>query len=342
MKNNKTTIGIIGFGRFGTLAASVLKQYGEVSVFDTVKQTAKARRIGVKFADLKSAAGADIVVLAVPISQTEKTVKKIAPLVKPGALVVDTCSVKALPCQWLMRHLPASVGILGTHPMFGPVTTGFDERKQTWDLKGLQIVLCPLRVRPAVLKKVKACLRSLELEIITVSPDEHDIETADTLAFMHFLGRSLFEAGFRERTIFPPGYKDLLRVYRTTTGDSWELMYDMNIYNPYARAARERFSGQCAKIETKISSNKKNGKKGLEGFRADIDSIDKQIMRLLAKRFQIVGKIGKIKRKEVTAIVNKTREQELIKRNSRNSGLNKKFVASLYRLIFKEAYKRQK
>jgi prephenate dehydrogenase len=251
------TIGIIGFGRFGTLAASVLKKHATVHVYDKKKQLAKARRIGVKFSQLKTVAGSDIVILSVPISQTEKVLRQIAKLIKPGALVVDTCSVKVYPCHWLKKYLPKNVDILGTHPMFGPITTNFNESKQTCKLQDLQIVLCPLRIKEKRLLRIKKFLKQLGLQIIVTTPQEHDKQNAITLSFVHFLGRSLWETGIREQKMYSPGFKDLLSIYRTTTDDSWELFYDMNIYNPYASKTRIKFMQTCQRIEKKIE-NKNN------------------------------------------------------------------------------------
>ncbi len=38
----------------------------------------------------------------------------------PDVLVMDTCSVKTHPVGLMERMLPATISILGTHPMFGP------------------------------------------------------------------------------------------------------------------------------------------------------------------------------------------------------------------------------
>jgi prephenate dehydrogenase len=254
----KRTIGIIGFGRFGTLAASVLKNHGEVSVYDTTKQLAKAERIGVQFKDLAAVAASDIVILSVPISQTEKVIKQIAKLVKPEALIIDTCSVKVYPCQWLKKYLPGNMNILGTHPMFGPITTDFNEIKQTWKLEGLQIVLCPVNISKKRLEAIKKLLKELKLKVIVATPEEHDKQNAITLSFVHYLGRALWETGIREQKMYSPGFKDLLGIYRTTTGDSWELFYDMNTYNPYAKKVRANFLKTLEKLENNINKRELN------------------------------------------------------------------------------------
>ncbi|TAK95806.1 hypothetical protein EPO05_03295 [Patescibacteria group bacterium] len=76
--------------------------------------------------------------------------------------------------------------------------------------------------------------------------------------------------------------------------------------------------------------------------RVAIDAIDGKIMKLLLQRFQCVKRVGKIKRVAELPIVNKQRENEIIRAKLRQSKMNPKFVRSLYRLIFQEAYRLQK
>ena len=92
--NKKCTIGIVGFGKFGTLAAVILKKYGQVSVYhykDNKKIREKTKKAGVKLVGLVTAMKSEVVILAVPISKTEEMIKNIAPLAKEGSLIVDIC-----------------------------------------------------------------------------------------------------------------------------------------------------------------------------------------------------------------------------------------------------------
>ncbi|PIR13274.1 prephenate dehydrogenase [Candidatus Falkowbacteria bacterium CG11_big_fil_rev_8_21_14_0_20_39_10] len=263
IKKNKTTIGIIGFGRFGALAASILSRHFLVKVYhykNKKENPARAKKIGVRLTDLKDTLNSDIVILIAPISQTEKIIKEIAPQLKPGCLVMDACSVKVYPCQWLKKHLPKSVEIMGTHPMFGPTTSKYDFDKQTWDLKKLQIVLCPLRIKKIRLEKIKKFLKKLDLKVIITTPDDHDRQNAKTLSLVHFVGRSILGAGIGQQKIYTPGYEDLLRILPHTTSDNWQLFYDMNNYNPYAQVIRENFLDSCQTINKKINAFKKNQK----------------------------------------------------------------------------------
>ncbi len=87
--------------------------------------------------------------------------------------------------------------------------------------------------------------------------------------------------------------------------------------------------------------NPKTSKKILI-LRKQMDKIDKRIFYLLKKRFQISIELGKIKKKNDMKIRDIKRENKIIKNKIKSSGLDKKFIKDLYRLIFKESRRLQK
>ncbi|MBW6441129.1 prephenate dehydrogenase [Patescibacteria group bacterium] len=252
------TIGIIGCGDFGSLLASILKKYGKIYVFhyrNDEQIIKKARIIGVELSSLENVASCDIVIISTPISKTETIIKSISKLVMPNAIIMDVSSVKVYPCRWLKKYLPKNVNIIGTHPMFGPVSANFNLKKQTWKLKNHQIVLCPIRISKNKLSKLKEIFKDLELKIIETTEHEHDKQNAVTLGLVHFLGRSLWQTGIREQEMHTPSFTELLKIYNHTTKDSWRLFYDMNNYNPYAKKIRQKFISSCLEIDNLISKN---------------------------------------------------------------------------------------
>lgn len=342
-RSKKMTIGIIGFGRFGKLAASLLKGHFSVKVCglninDNDRRIAK--RVGIEINGLAEAVNSDIVILAVPISETQKMIRKIAPMLRPGTLAVDTCSVKTFPCQWMKKHLPKNIEIMGTHPMFGPMSAKFDFKKQAWNIKGLQIVLCPLRIDNDRLEIIVKNLKRAGLEVIVTTPDDHDRQNAVTLGLVHFLGRSLKEAGIKEQKIYTPGFADLLKISPHTTGDNWQLFYDMHNFNPYADKVRAGFLGACSKIEQKIERSRE--KDSFKFYRNMISKLDFQIFQLLKQRFGIVKRIGQYKKRNGLAVRDRKREEELIEKQISQIKLNPQFIKNLYKLIFKESVRRQK
>ena len=61
-----------------------------------------------------------LVMLAVPEDQIESAASAILPRLRSGATVFDVVSSKARAMAAMLGHAPVGVGVLGTHPLFGP------------------------------------------------------------------------------------------------------------------------------------------------------------------------------------------------------------------------------
>ncbi len=111
----------------------------------------------------------------------------------------------------MKRLLPRFVEILGTHPLFGP-----DSARN--GIRGLKIVLCPVRCRRV--SKIKAWLEGKGLEVIVTTPARHDVEMARTQALFHFLARGVAETGIRVGRLSTPGPAKLFDDFRDVQNDS--------------------------------------------------------------------------------------------------------------------------
>ncbi len=241
-------IGIIGFGRFGELAAHYLARDVDVVVFDSGGKGARIEAVGAHPADLETTCAQEMVLLCVPISHMQTQLKTIAPLLKPGTVVIDVCSVKVYPVRWMTELLPTEVEILPTHPMFGP-----DSAAET--LAGAKIVLCRDRISSANYDKVANWLKNQDLIVIEATPEEHDRQIAVTLAMTHFLGRSLSAFGAEKLPIDTEGYKRLMHILEVVENDTWQLFKDMHRYNPFAAEQRSRFMEAMQQINERLDAD---------------------------------------------------------------------------------------
>lgn len=76
-------------------------------------------------------------------------------------------------------------------------------------------------------------------------------------------------------------------------------------------------------------------------YRKLIDDIDDKILDLLDKRYALVEKIGKNKRKNGKNIEDTQRENQILKRLTKNSDrykLTKEFITSIWKKIFEHSY----
>jgi prephenate dehydrogenase len=239
-------VGIIGFGRFGALTARYLSADYSVVVSTRSDKDAAIRACGARPVDFATACGQPVVILCTPISAMQATLKQTAPLLREDALVVDVCSVKVYPVQWMKELLPDTVSILPTHPMFGPDSAADS-------LKGCKIVLCPERIREDRYEKIKCWLEEQGLVVIRSTAREHDEKIAVTLSLTHFIGRSLSAFGARDMDIDTEGYKRLMHILGVVSHDTWQLFEDMHRYNPYAKQKREAFIAAMTDIHERLN-----------------------------------------------------------------------------------------
>lgn len=238
-------VGMIGFGRLGRLIAKNLSQDADLLIYDIENYQDEIKALGAKSTNLEEVCACPIVIPFVPMSALEGLLKEMAPLLKENTLVIDVCSVKSKPVQWMKDILPGHVSLLGTHPMFGP-----DSAKNT--LFGCKIVTCPVRLPDQQYFEIKAYLETHGLKVIEATPEEHDKQIAHSLLLTHFIGRSLMDFEAESLPIDTKGYRRLMKILETVENDSWQLFEDMNKYNPYAVETRHEFMKSMANINEKV------------------------------------------------------------------------------------------
>ena len=243
MSHSRITLGIVGFGRFGRLAAHHLKDHFDIKAFDPGPASA---REGVEMVSLADCCQAERILVAVPISGFEAVISEIAPLVRPGSLVLDVCSVKEHPMRVMARHLAGKCEFMGTHPLFGPDTAA-------QSLTGRSIVLCPSQDK-ALAQKASAFFRGLGLEVFTVTAEEHDRDMARSLALIHLLGRALLSVGADQVKISTKTHERLLELVAITNHDSRQLFLDMHRFNRHTARARKVLLEELTKLDQELSA----------------------------------------------------------------------------------------
>jgi prephenate dehydrogenase len=220
------TVGLIGYGRFGKLAASLLSAQVPVVVADRTRPSVRRVSANIRSGTLAEAASRDVVLLAVPVSRLRGVLHQVAKHVQPGALVIDVCAVKTKPTQWMKALLPRSVEILGTHPLFGP-----DSCRAS--LQGHTVVLCPVRIRPRRLAQVRRALKNAGAKAPVMLPDRHDRMIAETIFLTQYIGRLVGAARLDRWEGVTVHYERLQSVVEAAIHDSPRLFTDMWTYNPH-------------------------------------------------------------------------------------------------------------
>ena len=174
----KEKIGIVGgTGKTGLQFAKFFKSKG-YQVFISHYNLAKAKKIAESnrlkaLTNEELAKNCDIIFFSVPMSKTERVIKQLAPLARPGTLLSDFTSVKEMPINAMLKYSNPKIEVIGLHPMFGPVV----------DIKGQNIVVVPARGKEFIpwIKKIFK-----EAKLIFSTAKEHDEMMAIVQCLVHF------------------------------------------------------------------------------------------------------------------------------------------------------------
>ena len=139
----------------------------------------------------EAVAGADLVVLAVPVGVMEQVMQHIAPYLAEGAIVTDVGSVKRHVISAVQPHLPSHAHFVPAHPLAGTEHSGpesgfaelFDHR---WCL------LVPLEDTPAEqVARVRALWEGLGSYVDEMDADHHDLVLAVTSHAPHLIAYTM-------------------------------------------------------------------------------------------------------------------------------------------------------
>lgn len=236
------TIGLIGLGAFGRLAARHLSAAGLAVV---AHDPGVADGQGVALADLATVAGCPIVVLAVPVEAMEAVLDQIAPLLAEGSWVVDVGSVKVKPAMAMQARLPDHARIVGTHPLFGP-QSGKD------GIAGLRIAVCEVRGRAEARRVAAFCRRALGLKVYQVTPEDHDREAATVQGLTHLISRVLIAMEPLPSRMTTASFERLMQAVDMVRDDSPAVFRAIEHDNPYAAEVRRRFFDLAAAARAEL------------------------------------------------------------------------------------------
>jgi prephenate dehydrogenase len=220
-------LGLIGCGLMGGSFALALKRAGlvkrVVGYSKSPSTTERARQMGVIDVEAPSAllavSGADIVLLAVPVSATEATLKAIRHLVTKDMLIMDVGSTKRDVVDAARRVLRDNIGsFVPCHPITGREVSGVEHADP--DLYGgRQVVLTPIeRTQVVQLGKATKVWETLGCDVIKMSPDAHDSAFAAVSHLPHLIAFALVNAitgqnqGEDYLDLAGPGFRDFTRI----------------------------------------------------------------------------------------------------------------------------------
>ncbi|USN89002.1 MAG: prephenate dehydrogenase/arogenate dehydrogenase family protein [Candidatus Nomurabacteria bacterium] len=227
------TVGIIGHGNFGQFIHELGQRF-----FPEVQFRIHSRREtpdNTTFFDLKTAAQSDVVILCDGISEYEERMKATLEHALPESIIIDVATVKKHTSDLCNKYCDGR-RFISTHPMFGPVSY----KKHDGVVKGFRIVVTDYALKNDTYQLLKRKFAGLGFDIIEMTADEHDKRLAETLFLTHYIGRSMIEADFTRTAIDTLSFQFLMDAVDSIRDDK-KLFEDVYRFNPYCKAAAERF-----------------------------------------------------------------------------------------------------
>ena len=219
---------LVGIGLIGAsiaLAARRAGVVGEIVITTRRPETlrrAEELRLGDRFvaSATEAVAGADCVIVSVPVGACGAVAAEIGPHLKAGAIVSDVGSVKASVIRAMQPHLPESIAFIPGHPLAGTEYSGPDAGfAALFDNRWCVLTPAP-EVDPAAVARMMAFWRALGANVETMSAEHHDLVLAITSHLPHLIAYNIvgtaadLEAGIRSEVLkfSASGFRDFTRI----------------------------------------------------------------------------------------------------------------------------------
>ncbi|MEZ4299306.1 MAG: prephenate dehydrogenase/arogenate dehydrogenase family protein [Polyangiaceae bacterium] len=338
-------VSFLGYGRFGAALGAQLEEQGlAVRAFDTAAPVPERARVS-SLSELVR--GADLVVVALPVSQMRAAFEALRPLVTREQTVIDVGSVKTGPARDLAEVLGAERPWVATHPLFGPVSLARGERP-------LRAVVCPNVQHPSAVRRVTALFEQIGCEVMHFDPDEHDRAMAFTHALAFFVAKGMLDAGVPTFAPYaPPSFQSIAHSIELVRGDAGHLFATLHCENPHATAARRRLLEALSEIDRDLARAGEprdiallapslsipdlgDRSPSLRATRELIDELDHELVELLARRAELSRRAASAKAELGHAVRDPDREARMLEERrswATACGLDPPGVEAIFRSI---------
>ncbi|WP_133768603.1 prephenate/arogenate dehydrogenase family protein [Enterovirga rhinocerotis] len=141
--------------------------------------------------DLAGVAGADLVVLCIPVGAFAAVAEAMGPHLKPGAIVSDVGSVKGSIIAQTRPHLPAGTHLVPAHPVAGTEYSGPDAGFATLFQRRWCILTPPEGTEPAATALVEGFWQAMGANVEIMSAEHHDRVLAITSHVPHLIAYNI-------------------------------------------------------------------------------------------------------------------------------------------------------
>jgi cyclohexadieny/prephenate dehydrogenase len=192
-------VALIGMGLIGSsiaraarrlnLTGTIVAVDSDPAVVATVRDLGLADEVTTEAA--AGAAGADLVVLCVPVGAIGPVAEAIAPSLRAGAILSDVGSVKGAVVAGVQPHLPASVHFVPAHPVAGTEYSGPEAGFATLFHQRWCILTPPEGADPEAVARLAAFWTAMGSNVETMTAEHHDLVLAITSHVPHLIAYNI-------------------------------------------------------------------------------------------------------------------------------------------------------
>ena len=191
-------LALIGVGLIGSSIARAARQTGaagNILICDRDPEAlARAEALGLGdayTASAEEAAGADLVILCVPVGANAAVAQAVGPRLRPGAVVSDVGSVKTAVVADVAPWLPEGVHFVPGHPVAGTEYSGPDAGFATLFRNRWHILTPPPGTDADAVARVRAFWEAFGALVEVMSPEHHDLVLAITSHLPHLIAYNI-------------------------------------------------------------------------------------------------------------------------------------------------------
>jgi cyclohexadieny/prephenate dehydrogenase len=192
-------LALIGVGLIGSSIARAARAQGTVrEIAATARSAATRQRVAelgladqVLDSNTAAVAGADLVIVCVPVGACGAVAAEIGPHLARGATLSDVGSVKGAVLQDMAPHVPDGVHFIPAHPVAGTENSGPDAGFASLFAERWCILTPPNGADAAAVEKLAAFWRALGANVETMPAAHHDLVLAITSHLPHLIAYTI-------------------------------------------------------------------------------------------------------------------------------------------------------
>ncbi len=213
-------ITIIGLGEIGGSFGLALNEQKSllrrVGYDRDVKIARQAEKMGVvdriETNLIKAVQDAEIILLCLPVDQIHEMIKTIAPVIKDGAVVMETGLAKHAASEWMEKQLPAGRFYVGLTPILNPaylhgIDSGLTASRADLFKNGLMVIVAPGQIDTGAVKLASDLTR-----LVGSNPLFADSLEVDGLISATYLLPQLLAAALVNATSDQPGWREARKL----------------------------------------------------------------------------------------------------------------------------------